>query len=88
MTTVEPETAAYTALDAQSLGASSQAISQRSAAQEEEEKQEAINKAPFCTRLFTRYNKSFLFALAMQYSNTGMRQMLVMAMQNLYDIKY
>jgi len=24
----------------------------------------------------------------MQYSNTGMRQMLVMAMQNLYDIKY
>ena len=56
--------------------------------QEQEQEEEVKNQKPFCARLCGTYNKSFLFALGMQYSNTGMRQMLVLAMQNLYDNKY
>jgi len=42
----------------------------------------------FCARLFGRYNKSFLFALGLQYFNTGMRSMITMAVQYMFLTTY
>lgn len=41
-------------------------------------------KPSFFARLFGRYNKSFLFALGLQYFNTGMRSMITMAVQYMF----
>ena len=38
----------------------------------------------FCQRLCTRYNRSFLFALGLQYFNTGMRSMITLAIQYMF----
>lgn len=39
-----------------------------------------LKKKPwFCARLCGNYNRSFLFALGLQYFNTGMRAMITMA---------
>jgi hypothetical protein len=41
--------------------------------------QDNRRKGWFCSRLCRNYNRSFLFALGLQYFNTGMRSMITMA---------
>lgn len=57
-------------------------------APEEETEEKAKDTRPFCTRLMSRYDNSFLFALGMQYFNTGMRSMVILAVQNLFESVY
>ena len=45
-------------------------------------------KGWFMARLMQRYDGSFLFALGMQYFNTGLRQMIVLADNNLWEAVY
>ena len=42
----------------------------------------------FMKRLLNRYDNSFLFALGMQYFNTGLRMLIVLADNNFWDTVY
>lgn len=46
---------------------------------DEEPPQDDRRRGWFCSRLCRNYNRSFLFALGLQYFNTGMRSMITMA---------
>jgi hypothetical protein len=46
---------------------------------DEEQPQDDRRRGWFCSRLCRNYNRSFLFALGLQYFNTGMRSMITMA---------
>ena len=45
-------------------------------------------KGWFMKRLLNRYDNSFLFALGMQYFNTGLRQIIMLADNNFWDTVY
>lgn len=42
----------------------------------------------FCKRIRHNYNRWVLFALGMQYFNTGMRSMIVLSLNDLFLNKY